>query len=120
MAGEQQSAECIFCRIASGELSAAIVYEDELVVAFRDVNPQAPTHVLVIPREHVASLNEVPEESEGIVGHIVRVAAQIAEAEGCAGPGYRLVANCGREAGQSVDHMHFHLLGGRALGWPPG
>lgn len=120
MVGEQRSGECIFCRIACGEVPATMVYEDELVVAFRDLNPQAPTHVLVIPREHVASLNAVSEGEEGMMGHIVWVAARIAKAEGCADRGYRLVANCGAEAGQSVDHVHFHLLGGRALGWPPG
>ncbi|UCC67243.1 MAG: histidine triad nucleotide-binding protein [Armatimonadota bacterium] len=120
MAREEQSAECIFCRIASGEIPATIVYQDELVVAFRDVNPQAPTHVLVIPREHVPSLNAVSEQDKDSIGHIVRVSAQIAEAEGCADTGYRLVANCGPEAGQSVDHVHFHLLAGRRLGWPPG
>ncbi|MDH4179357.1 MAG: histidine triad nucleotide-binding protein [Armatimonadota bacterium] len=120
MARDEQPAECIFCRIASGQIPATIVYQDELVVAFRDVNPQAPTHVLVVPRKHVPSLNAVSEQDKDSIGRIVRVAAQIAEAEGCADTGYRLVANCGPEAGQSVDHVHFHLLAGRSLGWPPG
>lgn len=113
-------AECVFCRIASGELEAAIVYQDDRVVAFRDINQRAPVHVLIIPRKHVSSLNEVAEEDEAAVGHIVRIAAEIASEEGVAESGYRLVTNCGPAAGQSVDHVHFHLLGGRSLGWPPG
>jgi histidine triad (HIT) family protein len=112
--------DCIFCRIASGDVPATVVHEDDAVVAFRDLNPQAPTHVLVIPRKHIASLNELLEEDQATIGHIVRVAAGIARAEGYAERGYRLVANCGLEAGQSVDHLHFHLLAGRRLGWPPG
>ncbi len=117
---DEEHADCIFCRIASGEMAATLVHEDELVVAFRDINPQAPTHVLLIPRKHVTSLNALSEDEDSGIGHIVRVAARIAAAEGCGESGYRLVANCGREAGQTVDHVHFHLLGGRALGWPPG
>ena len=118
--------KCIFCRIASGDAQATVVYQDETVVAFRDLNPCAPTHVLIIPRKHVPSLNALSQEDEAAVGHIVRVAARIAGEEGIAeasGPsarGYRVVANCGPEAGQSVDHVHFHLVGGRVLGWPPG
>jgi len=113
-------AECLFCRIASGELKAAIVYQDDSVVAFRDINPRAPVHILIIPRKHVSSLNETSEEEEATVGHIVRIAAGLAAEEGVAESGYRLVANCGAAAGQSVEHVHFHLLGGRSLGWPPG
>ena len=120
MAESTRSGDCIFCRIAAGEVPATVVHEDELVVAFRDLKPKAPTHVLLIPRKHVASLNAVSQEDEATLGHIVRVAARVAESEGLADRGYRLVANCGPEAGQSVDHVHFHLLGGRALGWPPG
>jgi histidine triad (HIT) family protein len=112
--------ECLFCRIASGEIPAAVTYQDDLVVAFRDISPQAPTHVLLIPRKHVASLSHLSVAEDAIVGHLVRIAAQIAENEGVSAGGYRLVANCGPEAGQSVDHVHFHLLGGRPLGWPPG
>ena len=111
---------CIFCRIASGEVPATIVHQDDKAVAFRDLNPQSPTHVLVIPRKHLSSLNEIPQEEGPTIGHIVRVAAQIAQAEGHADSGYRLVANCGPDAGQAVDHVHFHLLAGRPLGWPPG
>jgi histidine triad (HIT) family protein len=113
-------AECVFCKIVAGELPADTVYEDDVVVAFRDINARAPTHILIIPRRHVASLNNVALEDEALVGHIVRVAAQLAAKEGVAGDGYRVVANCGPNAGQSVDHVHFHLLGGRAMGWPPG
>ena len=113
-------AECVFCKIAQGEMPATIVHEDEHVVAFRDLHPKAPTHIVLIPRRHVASLNDLGEEDDAVVGHLVRVAAKLAGDEEIAGRGYRLVANCGRDAGQSVDHVHFHLLGGRALGWPPG
>jgi len=113
-------AECVFCKIARGEIPATIVHEDEHVVAFRDLHPKAPTHIVLIPRRHVASLNDLGEEDDAVVGHLVRVAAKLAGDEEIAGRGYRLVANCGRDAGQSVDHVHFHLLGGRALGWPPG
>jgi len=113
-------AECLFCRIASGELEAAIVYQDDSVVAFRDTNPRAPVHILIIPRKHISSVNETSEEDEATLGHVVRIAAGLASEEGVAESGYRLVTNCGAAAGQSVDHVHFHLLGGRSLGWPPG
>lgn len=111
---------CIFCRIASGEADASVVHSDDMVVAFRDLNPRAPSHVLIIPRKHVASMRELSEADDMVMGHLVRIASQIAEAEGVAESGFRLVANSGRAAGQSVDHLHFHLLGGRRLGWPPG
>jgi len=111
---------CIFCRIAAGEVAAKIVHRDEAVVAFRDVNPQAPVHVLLIPRKHIPSLCDLAAPDASLVGQIVQLAAGLAESEGIAGRGFRLVANCGPEAGQSVDHVHFHLLGGRPLGWPPG
>jgi len=114
------SADCIFCRIAAGQVPAEIVQQDDLVVSFRDANPQAPTHLLVIPRKHIASLRDLRQEDQELVGHIVQVGAQLAKSEGIGESGFRLVANCGRQAGQSVDHVHFHLLGGRALGWPPG
>jgi len=111
---------CIFCKIASGEISATVVYRDDALVGFRDLNPQAPCHVLLIPRKHVPSLRDLTSDDENIVGHIVRIAAQVAAAEGIAEAGFRLVANSGPDAGQSVDHLHFHLLGGRRLRWPPG
>ncbi|HUU54903.1 MAG TPA: histidine triad nucleotide-binding protein [Armatimonadota bacterium] len=114
------SEDCIFCKIALGDIPSSRVYEDEVVVAFRDINPQAPIHIVLVPRKHVPSIDHLVAEDDGIVGHLVRTAAQIARDEGIAGGGYRLVANCGAAAGQSVDHLHFHLLGGRQLNWPPG
>jgi histidine triad (HIT) family protein len=122
MAGREVKgvADCIFCKIAAGEIKSDIVHRDERLVAFRDINPQAPMHIVVIPRAHVPSLNDLGPESDEVIGYLVRVAAQIAEDEGFSKQGYRLVANCGPDAGQSVDHVHFHLLGGRTLGWPPG
>ena len=113
-------AQCIFCRIASGEVPADIVYQDETVVAFRDLNPQAPVHILLVPRQHIASLNALSEECETLIGHLTHIAVSLARQEGIADEGYRLVANCGPQAGQSVAHLHFHLLGGRDLRWPPG
>jgi histidine triad (HIT) family protein len=112
--------ECIFCRIASGEVASQIVHEDDQVVAFRDINAQAPTHVLVIPRKHVVSVEMLGPGDDALVGKMLRVCAKIAQEEKLTGRGFRVVANSGREAGQSVDHLHFHLLGGRPMGWPPG
>ncbi len=110
---------CIFCRLAAGEVPAQVVHSDERAVAFRDINPQAPVHVLVIPREHVASLAEVEEEHADLLGHLLLVASRVARGEGLV-DGYRLVVNCGRHGGQTVEHLHLHVLGGRGLGWPPG
>lgn len=112
--------DCIFCKIVAGEIPARKVYEDELSVAFLDINPQAPTHALVIPRAHIASLNDASESDEGVLGHLLRVAARLAGEEGHAEAGYRTVINTGAQAGQTVFHIHVHLLGGRALKWPPG
>lgn len=112
--------DCLFCKIAEGEMSADVVYRDDEVVAFRDINPQAPTHILVIPREHVASVNDLEAEHAPLVGRLYLAARELAEEEGIAEDGYRLVMNTGSEAGQSVFHIHLHLLGGRALSWPPG
>jgi histidine triad (HIT) family protein len=111
--------DCLFCKIAKHELDAKIVYEDDRVVAFRDINPKAPTHVLLIPRTHVATLDELEEQHEADVGHLFVAAAKVARAEGLSERGYRTVINCGAEAGQSVFHIHLHLLGGKPLGWPP-
>jgi histidine triad (HIT) family protein len=116
MAGDN----CIFCKVVAGEIPAAKIYEDERALAFRDINPQAPTHALVIPRAHVASLNEAGEADEALLGHLLLVAARVARAEGHAESGYRTVINTGPNAGQTVFHLHVHLLGGRALTWPPG
>ena len=112
--------DCLFCRITSGEINARIVFQDDIVVAFEDINPQAPRHILICPRKHLATLNDVTLDDEPTMGRVVRVAADLARRLGDAGTGYRLVANCQRGAGQSVFHIHFHLLGGRSFGWPPG
>ncbi|MGD8396996.1 MAG: histidine triad nucleotide-binding protein [Candidatus Eiseniibacteriota bacterium] len=114
------SRDCIFCRIAGGEVPSSRVHEDASVVAFDDLNPQAPVHVLVVPREHIATLNDLEAGHEALAGHMVLVARQIAAARGLAEPGYRLVWNCQEGAGQSVFHLHLHLLGGRRMRWPPG
>jgi histidine triad (HIT) family protein len=112
-------ADTIFGRIIRGEIPARIEHDDDLCLAFHDVAPQAPTHVLVIPKQPIPSLAEADDEDELLLGHLVLVATRLARKLGL-GDGYRLVVNCGRNGGQSVDHLHVHLLGGRALGWPPG
>ena len=106
--------DCLFCKIVAGEIPSTKVYEDEKVLAFRDIAPMAPTHILVIPKEHIASVNGVTEENAGVVAHIFTVIPKIAEAEGLTN-GYRVVSNCGADAGQTVHHLHFHILGGRQL-----
>src|SRR5216117_541703 len=110
--------DCLFCRIVRREIPATLVFEDEHVMAFRDINPQAPVHVVIVPREHVASLNEVTDVA--LVGRLSLAAAKIALAESVADSGYRTVINTNRDAGQTVFHVHLHLLGGRHLSWPPG
>jgi histidine triad (HIT) family protein len=112
------SQHCIFCRIVRGEIPSRIVYENESVVAFRDTDPRAPTHVLVVPRVHVGSVGEL--EDPAVAGHLVLAARRVAEATGIAESGYRLVLNTGADAGQSVHHIHLHVLGGRPMTWPPG
>ena len=112
--------ECLFCRLINRELNASIVHEDERVVAFNDINPQGPTHVLVLPRRHIASLNDLTAEDDEIVGELVRRAAMIAKSRGIAEGGYRTVFNTNRDAGQTVFHIHLHLIGGRTMHWPPG
>ena len=112
--------DCLFCKIIKGEIPSNKVYEDELVFAFRDIEPQAPVHILIIPKEHIASANDLNDENSAIVGHIFSVAAKIAKSEGIAEGGYRIVNNCGADGGQTVGHLHFHMLGGRSLQWPPG
>ena len=111
---------CLFCRIVSGEIPATKVHEDDDVVAFDDINPQAPMHVLVVPKQHVATLNDLGADHDRLVGAMVRQAAAIAAARGCDARGYRTVFNCNADAGQTVFHIHLHVLGGRALAWPPG
>jgi histidine triad (HIT) family protein len=111
---------CLFCRIVAGGVPATKVHDDDLVIAFRDIAPRAPTHILVVPRDHIASAAELTEEDGPMLGRLFAVAADLARSEGIADAGYRLVSNVGRWGGQSVDHLHVHLLGGRAFEWPPG
>lgn len=111
---------CLFCGIVAGEIPASIVYQDDRLAAFKDINPQAPGHVLIIPKRHIATLNDLLPEDDGIVGEMVRRAASIAAALGFSERGYRTVFNCNAEAGQTVFHIHLHLLGGRPMRWPPG
>lgn len=113
-------ADCLFCQIIDGTIKGDIVEQNESVVAFRDINPQAPLHVLIVPRKHIATLNDLQAEDAALVGRIVQMATEIAKKEGVAKDGYRLVWNCNRQAGQAVYHIHLHLLGGRAMTWPPG
>lgn len=110
----------IFLKIARGEAKADIVYEDERCVAFRDTNPQAPVHVLIIPREPIESLNDASQRDEALLGHLLRIVSKVANKLGIAEQGYRVVLNTGKDGGQSVAHLHLHLLGGRGLTWPPG
>ena len=111
---------CLFCQIIAGEIPTDLLHQDERCVAIRDINPQAPTHVLVIPREHMESLNDASNRDEQLLGHLLRVGARIANDEGHAERGYRTVINTGAGAGQSVFHLHVHVLGGRPMNWPPG
>jgi histidine triad (HIT) family protein len=111
--------DCLFCKIARKEIPADIVYEDDDVLAFRDIRPQAPVHVLVIPKRHIATLADLTQEDKDVMGHVTLVASRLARDLGVS-EGYRVVINCGKDAGQSVFHIHMHLLGGRSLGWPPG
>ena len=111
---------CLFCRIVNREIPASIVYEDERIVAFNDINPQASTHVLIVPRKHIATLNDLQPDDDGLVGEMVRRAAAIAKERGIATGGYRTVFNTNADAGQTVFHIHLHLIGGRSLSWPPG
>ena len=113
------SEDCLFCKISSGKIPADKVYEDDRIIAFRDISPQAPLHVLIVPRKHLATLNDADEQDRDLLGHILLTAKRIA-ADGGVQTGYRVVNNCGASAGQSVFHIHFHLLGGRPFGWPPG
>jgi histidine triad (HIT) family protein len=111
---------CLFCKIINKEIPASMVFEDEKMIAFNDINPQAPIHILLIPREHFSSLNEIPEEKKNILSHLLLKARQIAQEKEIAEKGYRIVLNTARDSGQEVFHIHFHLLGGRRMQWPPG
>lgn len=112
--------DCLFCRIASGEVPSTKVHEDDLVLAIRDIAPRAPTHILVMPKQHIASALALTDDDAPLVGRLFAVAADLARSEGIADAGYRLVSNVGEWGGQSVDHLHIHLMGGRAFEWPPG
>jgi histidine triad (HIT) family protein len=111
---------CVFCKVAKGLVRADIVYQDMAVVAFKDIHPQAPVHVLVIPRQHMTALWEADESHTDLLGRVLLACNEVAESQGIAESGFRVVTNSGRDAGQSVDHVHFHVLGGRTLSWPPG
>jgi histidine triad (HIT) family protein len=111
---------CLFCRIVAGEVPAEVIYQDERSLVFRDINPQAPVHVLIIPRDHMESLDEASQRDEATLGHLLRVAARVANEQGLSESGYRTVINTGAGAGQSVFHLHVHVLGGRSMSWPPG
>jgi histidine triad (HIT) family protein len=113
-------ADCLFCKIVAGQIPAAIVFQNDQVVAFKDINPQAPAHVLIVPRRHISTLNDLVTADDALVGEMVRTAATIAGELGHADSGYRAVFNCNAAAGQTVFHIHMHLLGGRSMTWPPG
>src|SRR5690554_2150388 len=112
--------ECLFCKIAHKEISSEIIYEDDKIVAFKDVAPQAPTHILFIPKMHYDSIMDVPDDQLDIISHIHKIAKKLAKEIGIDKSGFRIVNNCGKEGGQSVQHLHYHLLGRRQLAWPPG
>jgi histidine triad (HIT) family protein len=111
---------CIFCKIKNKEIPSKIVFEDERIIAFNDANPQAPVHILLVSKEHFASLNDIPEEKKDVLSHLLLKARQIAQQEGISKNGYRIVLNTEKDSGQEVFHIHFHLLGGRGMTWPPG
>ncbi len=113
-------ADCIFCKIAAGTIPSTKVFEDDRCIAFRDINPAAPTHVLVVPRKHLATMNDLTESDELLAGHLLRVGAQVAKQTGVDESGYRLVFNTNADGGQTVFHIHLHVLGGRGMHWPPG
>ena len=112
--------DCLFCKIINGDIPSTKVYEDDTVLAFRDIEPQAPVHVIIIPKAHITSANDINAENSGVIAHIFEVIPQIAKQEGIDKDGYRVVNNCGQNGGQTVGHIHFHLTGGRQFGWPAG
>jgi len=112
--------DCLFCKMAAGEIKPDLVHQDDEVLAFRDINPQAPVHVLVIPRKHIENAHALDGHQDALLGHLFAAARTVAEIEGVAETGYRMVFNCNEDGGQTVGHLHLHVLGGRRLGWPPG
>lgn len=112
--------DCLFCKIASGDIPSNKAYEDDQVIVFHDISPVAPVHVLIVPKKHMASLNETGDEDAALLSHVFKVAVRVASDLGVAENGYRVINNCGKDGGQTVAHLHFHLLGGRYLDWPPG
>lgn len=112
--------DCLFCKIINREIPAEIVFEDDQVVAFEDINPQAPTHILIIPKRHIATLNDIADADRALIGHLPQVAAELARERGFAEEGYRVVMNCNEQGGQTVYHVHMHLMGGRRFTWPAG
>ena len=114
------SSNCLFCKIAAGDIAAELVYKNDAVLAFRDINPQAPTHILIIPRKHIATINDIEASDAELIGKLYLAAGELAQQEGFADEGYRVIMNCNEGAGQSVFHIHLHLLGGRQFDWPPG
>ena len=112
--------DCLFCGVVEGKIKGNIVYQDGSVIAFKDINPKAPVHILIIPRKHVAGVLDLSAEDGALIGHIFAVAARLAREQGIADAGFRVVVNSGADAGQSVFHLHYHLLGGRRMSWPPG
>lgn len=112
--------DCLFCKIAQGEIPAAVVFEDSQIMAFRDLNPQAPKHLLIIPKQHIATINDIQEDNQALLGAMILRAKKVAQTEGLSEEGYRLVFNTNLNGGQTVHHIHLHLLGGRQMTWPPG
>jgi histidine triad (HIT) family protein len=112
--------DCVFCKIARKEILAKAVFEDDTILAFEDMNPQAPAHVIIIPKNHIDKVSDLTEKEAGLIGRLVLAAKEIARKAGIADSGYRIVANCNKDGGQAVFHLHLHLLGGRAMTWPPG
>jgi len=112
--------DCLFCQISDGKIPAKIIYQDEKAIAFNDINPQAPTHVLIVPREHIATINDLQKNHHELIGHLFQIAKNIAAEKGMSEDGYRVVMNCNKHGGQAVYHIHLHLLGERQMAWPPG
>lgn len=112
--------DCLFCKIAAGKMETDFLYQDDQVVVFEDISPQAPVHLLIVPKKHISDLNQLQKSDNQLIGHIYQTAQKMAAEKSIAESGYRLVSNCGDDGGQTVDHIHFHLLGGRQLQWPPG